>query len=95
MSVVFVLLICTFIKQSPFMKLHVLHNSMQFMKQVFDPGQVCYSLAYMDATTARRLKMNIAERLQRSRKGFLVGDQSPMEISRELSFEHALKTVRD
>ena len=39
---------------------------------------------------------SIAERLQRSRKGFLeVANQSPIEISRELSFEHAQKTGRD
>ena len=45
---------------------------------------------------ATRKKTEIAERLQRSRKGFLeVANQSPIEISRELSFEHAQKTGRD
>ena len=45
---------------------------------------------------ATRIKTEIAERLQRSRKGFLqVANQSPIEISREMSFEHAKKTGRD
>ena len=45
---------------------------------------------------ATRKKTEIAEWLQRSRKGFLqVANQSPIEISRELSFEHAQKTGRD
>ena len=45
---------------------------------------------------ATRKKTEIAEWLQRSRKGFLqVANQSPIEISHELSFEHAQKTGRD
>ena len=57
--------------------------------------------AYNDSATCLQLvrdkkKTEIAERLQRSRKGFLeVANQSPIEISRELSFEHAQKTGRD
>ena len=38
----------------------------------------------------------IAERLQRSRKGFLeVVNQSPIVFSRELPFEHAQKSGRE
>ena len=48
------------------------------------------------ATGSQPKITEIAERLQRSRKGFLeVANQSPIEISRELSFEHAQKTGRD
>ena len=63
--------------------------------------KVHLSPAYTDSATCSRLvrdqkKTEIAERLQRSRKGFLeVSNQSPIEISRELSFEHAQKTGRD
>ena len=50
----------------------------------------------MLATGSGLKKTEIVERLQKSRKGFLeVANQSPIEISRELSFEHAQKTGRD
>ena len=57
--------------------------------------------AYTDSATCSRLvrdqnKTEIAEGLQRSRNGFLeVANQSPIEISRELYFEHAQKTGCD
>ena len=56
-----------------------------------------HRLCNLFATGSRlEKKTEIAERLQRSRKGFLeVANQSPIEISRELSFEHAQKTQRD
>ena len=59
--------------------------------------KVClHRLCNLFATGSRLEKTEIAERLQRSRKGFLqVANQSPIEISRELSFEHAQKTGRD
>ena len=57
--------------------------------------------AYTNSATCLQLvcdliKTEVAERLQRSGKGFLeVANQSPIEISHELSFEHAQKTGRD
>ena len=57
--------------------------------------------AYTDSATYSRLvrdlkKTEIAKRLQRSRKCFLeAANQSPIEIRRELSFEHAQKTGRN
>ena len=55
-----------------------------------------HRLCNLFATGSRLEKNEITERLQRSRKGFLeVPNQSPIEISRELSFEHAQKTGRD
>ena len=55
-----------------------------------------HRLCNLFATGSRLEKTEIAEWLQRSRKGFLeVANQSPIEISRELAFEHAQKTGRD
>ena len=63
--------------------------------------QVSLRRAYTDSATCLQLvcdliKTEVAEGLQRSRKGFLEdANQSPIEISRELSFEHAQKTGPD
>ena len=57
--------------------------------------------AYTDSATCLQLvrdlkKTEIVEWLQRLHKGFLeVANQSPIEISRELFFEHAQKTGCD
>ena len=52
-----------------------------------------------DAIALRANNLTIAEKSQRSRKGFIEvakrSDRSPDQIGRELSFEHAQKTDHD
>ena len=64
---------------------------------IFDQTGISLKPIYLKACLHRLCNLfEIAEQLQRSRKGFLeVAIQSPIEISRELSFERAQKTGRD